>query len=83
MAEILNLDAGQPSGLYRKDVLPVGHYVHPRTGQTVDVDLARLNRWKANFDAMRGLIATRERTRPPAAPGGTNARSTTTSSVDR
>jgi hypothetical protein len=53
--EILNLDAGHPSGLFRKDVIRVGRYVHPRTGQVVNVDEARLHRWADNFRAMKAL----------------------------
>lgn len=36
-----------------KDLIRVGRWVNPRAGFALDVDRARLERWKANFDAMR------------------------------
>ena len=53
--QIIELAAGTPSGLFRKDVIRVGHYRHPVTGQTVDVDVPRLRRWESNFNAMKAL----------------------------
>lgn len=45
--------AGQPVRYFWKDVIRVGHYVHPRGGPRFPVDRARIDRWIAAFRRMR------------------------------
>jgi len=38
-------EAGQPTQTFRKDIVQVGTWVHPGSGETIDISLARIQHW--------------------------------------
>jgi hypothetical protein len=44
---------GQPVAYYWADAIRTGRYLHPATGQILDVDAHRLSRWLSNIRGMR------------------------------
>ena len=53
-ADITWLDAEvRRKGQYRKDVIKVGRFVHPRTGKDVSVSAERLKHWQQSFHEMQ------------------------------